>query len=534
MHASGEEVVLVARGKTDQDDGSQLETSAAGLSAENLVLNLKGGELAATAGSESVLLARLKYAFASTDMGPPPPTPLHRVFGKLAVCTLAGLSRDVPRQIFFSLLHTLCSRLDGEESTQLLRTSSLGNVQVLLLLGLNSELQAVTTSRGGSLSWLTVGLAVRMAQDIGLHRDITSNHVAQQQVNRRRRVWAACVIADRWYALSFGQPMTINLYDCDARGPSIFPDACADGLSETEKPFELHAEITKLSILLGRVLRYAYSPLGLDMVTNSTLYQLQEDFEQWRSDLPPTLHFSPEQPDPRAGLLGLLSACVEFVFLRAFLRPKKPIPTRISYRPSVDAWQHVVKRSEHAIRWIAAGGSFFMDTWFIVMYSHMWCFFVQLHAYVATGDAQALGLMQTANDSISQWAQRMKSLSNQAALRTKVASLANTLTVAALSSHQRRGGQGVAQTTNLPPEPAPDTHNVSLSSADPNPGPKNQAANIFDEIFPPLNDTLAPDMQLLELFLHDPQLGWAFQPDGMNVEPAIQNFDEIDRFYMLD
>jgi hypothetical protein len=108
----------------------------------------------------------LKHAFASTNMGPPPPTPLPRVFGKLAVCTLAALSRDVPRHIFFSLLHTLSSRLDGEEGSHLLRTSSLGNVQVLLLLGLSSELHAVTTSRGGSLSWLTVGLALRMAQDI--------------------------------------------------------------------------------------------------------------------------------------------------------------------------------------------------------------------------------------------------------------------------------------------------------------------------------------------------------------------------------
>jgi hypothetical protein len=54
------------------------------------------------------------------------------------------------------------------------------------------------------------------------------------------------------------------------------------------------------------------------MVTNSALYQLQEDFEQWRSDLPAILQFKPEQPDPGAGILGLLSACIEFVFVSAF------------------------------------------------------------------------------------------------------------------------------------------------------------------------------------------------------------------------
>lgn len=81
----------------------------------------------------------------------------------------------------------------------------------------------------------------------GLHRDLNSNAVPKHQLNRRRRVWGGVVTADRWYALSFGQPMTINLFDCDARGPSIYHDDYSGNLDQTEKPYSLHAEITKVS-----------------------------------------------------------------------------------------------------------------------------------------------------------------------------------------------------------------------------------------------------------------------------------------------
>jgi hypothetical protein len=71
--------------------------------------------------------------------------------------------------------------------------------------------------------------------------------------------------------------MTINLLDCDARGPSIYADGCRDGHGDPEAPFTMHAEMTKvgsrgsllmlvhsdtrskqLSILLGRVREYSH------------------------------------------------------------------------------------------------------------------------------------------------------------------------------------------------------------------------------------------------------------------------------------
>ncbi|RSH80757.1 hypothetical protein EHS25_007093 [Saitozyma podzolica] len=395
---------------------------------------------------------------------------------------------------------------------------------------------------GGSFSWLTVGSAIRTALDIGLHRDIAGDEVSQQQIDRRRRVWASCVIADRWYALSFGQPMTINLLDCDAHGPSVYTDGCRDGQGDSEAPFTMHAEMTKvgsrgallmlvhsdtrfkqLSILLGRVLRAAYRPLGMDLITDSTLRQLQQDIEQWHSNLPTTLRLRTERnSDPKAGLLCLFSVCVDFVFMRAFLRPKKPIPPHITFRPRPDSWDDNVSRSELAIKWVAEH----------VMYSYMWCFFVQLHAYVATGDARPLDLMQMVDKSMQGWAAWEPAVSNDLALRTKVFSLANTLTAAALGSHHRRHGHisssDTAVRSGSPPALQPDFAPTDFHLPEP-----TAPVDLFDEVFQPARASLDSDMQLLELFIQDHQLGWALQPSSDYTAPVTDLQEESDPFYSM-
>jgi hypothetical protein len=109
---------------------------------------------------------RLQAPSLVDNVDAPAASPIPRTLGKLAVCALAALSREIPPRIFLSLFHTLSSRMEGEDGTRLLRISNLGNIQVLLLLGVSSELHALTTNQGGSFSWLTVGSAIRMALDI--------------------------------------------------------------------------------------------------------------------------------------------------------------------------------------------------------------------------------------------------------------------------------------------------------------------------------------------------------------------------------
>lgn len=307
----------------------------------------------------------LSFAFTRVEVIPTP-VGLPQALAQLAVCSIAALSREVPRRIARSLFQALRHRLDGAEGMRLMRRSCVGNVQTLLLLGVSAEVHASSTCEGGSRSWLTLGTALRMALDLvshtsrnfafaavvslylqGLHRDLAPSGTLPYELNRRRRVWAAVVISDRWYSTSFGQPQGINLFDCDAAGASIYHDTYTGILNNGDTPYALHAETHKvnhhhdqlsvtdisrsaffldesvcsfcplLRVELKCAVRYAYSPFGMDMNTNTTLCAFQDDLDHWRTDLSGSLVFDASAPTQEAGLLHLLSSCVE---VRSFLK----------------------------------------------------------------------------------------------------------------------------------------------------------------------------------------------------------------------
>lgn len=57
-------------------------------------------------------------------------------------------------------------------------------------------------------------------------------------------------------------------------------------------------------------------------------------------------------------------AHLQFAFLNAFIRPRQPISSQVTFRPPAAAWSALVKRSAEAIHWCATRGNFLLDTWF--------------------------------------------------------------------------------------------------------------------------------------------------------------------------
>jgi len=106
--------------------------------------------------------------------------------------------------------------------------SEIQAIQALLLFASSGELE-----RGmvGTKVWNSLGLAIRMAQDLGLHRETdlaTSKEGNRHYLEMRRRIWGGCLIADRWISavvrfyplffqsdakslMQYGLPMMIDL-----------------------------------------------------------------------------------------------------------------------------------------------------------------------------------------------------------------------------------------------------------------------------------------------------------------------------------
>jgi hypothetical protein len=138
--------------------------------------------------------------------------------------------------------------------------------------------------------------ADHQAQDLGLHRE---SHVRAQTpkdlayVELRRRIWATCVIMDRWYGAALGIPLMVDLLDCDVLLPAGY-DIIQDQNPSTwpiEPSFLALTEHLKLSILVGRVLKTIYSPTGLKHATDEQLYSILEDMRAWKEGLPEGLRF---------------------------------------------------------------------------------------------------------------------------------------------------------------------------------------------------------------------------------------------------
>jgi Fungal specific transcription factor domain len=146
-------------------------------------------------------------------------------------------------------------------------------------------------------AWYWVGIAISLAQSIGIHRDPHCiNSIVPVQLHPLvRRIWWACVIRDRWLSLAKGRPMRVHDEDCDVFMPSAQDVVCeiSNIKPEVRTKFvpahsdtlaEIWVYFVKTSITLGQVLRMHYRVKGLKADTG--------DIEKVATDL--DLHRQPE------------------------------------------------------------------------------------------------------------------------------------------------------------------------------------------------------------------------------------------------
>lgn len=110
-------------------------------------------------------------------------------------CGVAALSSKVPSYVLRAIKNNVAV---ASRESDMLTSTNLQNVQAHLIFAVSMEME-----RGGvgTRVWNSVGLAIRMAQNLGLHRENDSKRdiaTDMHHVELRRRVWGGCIIADRW------------------------------------------------------------------------------------------------------------------------------------------------------------------------------------------------------------------------------------------------------------------------------------------------------------------------------------------------
>ncbi|CAH7684719.1 fungal-specific transcription factor domain-domain-containing protein [Phakopsora pachyrhizi] len=180
------------------------------------------------------------------------------------------------------------------------------NCQTLLLLSYR-RMGSFSLSK----SWSYAGMAIRMAQHLGLHKDLKAHYescpgkfITSQTLQKRKLIWWACVKIDKHLSSCAGKPTMIfeRDYDIsiliedeneeadDERGSGIKPEPA----SPSVKCFNCSVS---LSILVGRTLANLY-PIRPKIIAESDealLPLLDQNFARWYIELPNHLIFDPNE-----------------------------------------------------------------------------------------------------------------------------------------------------------------------------------------------------------------------------------------------
>lgn len=188
--------------------------------------------------------------------------------------------------------------------TRTFHRSQPSTVQSLLLLGYR-EFGLGSMEHG----WLYIGMAIRMAIDLGLNCDPGSwkihGHMlfAPEEIQTRRQIWWTCMLADRYASMYMGRPIMIKDGDHDTHLPEIDSD-------EEEQPWQPVASANvayqpvparfmsafraqcRLCLIVGNIVTEIY-PVREPCSSNKRVHleELENALHRWYLDIPDNLQF---------------------------------------------------------------------------------------------------------------------------------------------------------------------------------------------------------------------------------------------------
>ncbi|ORZ38912.1 fungal-specific transcription factor domain-domain-containing protein, partial [Catenaria anguillulae PL171] len=265
----------------------------------------------------------------------------------------------------------------------LLEPPCLEYIQAMLLLSFHE----MGFLRGST--WLLSGVAIRMAQDIGLNRRMDNLtgalSISPLQRHLMKKTWTAVFIMDRFVCAVLGRPLAIHEEDCDVEWPSPDDERELSGEDGT-KLLSDYVELAKLSAILGKILR------NINSVRNHSpgrlafsLPEIHTALSQWLNQLPPTLRYSfnPKAPIPSrfaAFLNALYYTCIILLY-RPFISSAK---ARSS--PLFPQYLHICSTAAQAIVHICHAR---VDEFFLLPNVILYCLFTAITTLVITLNCMA-------------------------------------------------------------------------------------------------------------------------------------------------
>ncbi|KAK9723081.1 hypothetical protein K7432_002140 [Basidiobolus ranarum] len=246
-----------------------------------------------------------------------------------------GISRSATR-FFFNRAKT---ELDKQY-----HISSLYTVQGLLLMAFNPA--------GG---WLFLGMAVRMAQDLGLHRNIESDSLDPIEKQNRKLAWWGCVIFDRLHSAMGGKPLAINEDDFDTTLPMDYGLKDKGDVSPgSSTSLRYLTQTVRLTMLISKIIRGIYIPRsGAKNKSSTNLWSLNKSLSDWETSLSPEFRIQYDNPPNTSTFACLINSFYQYSLIllnRPFIpRFNDDHEAKASNNPA----QLICERAASRITWIS-------------------------------------------------------------------------------------------------------------------------------------------------------------------------------------
>ncbi|KAH8668316.1 fungal-specific transcription factor domain-containing protein [Xylariales sp. PMI_506] len=191
-----------------------------------------------------------------------------------------------------------------------------------------------------------VGIAMRSALRMGLHRNLPHAQDSAIDVETRRRVFSVCRQLDIYVSAILGFPMLLSDEDIDQPLPSLIDDSfiTKDGLLPTPPEvtpiFEAFNAHARLMDILSKIIKHVYPLKGIEqtvaeggqvnpsyMISYVKVKELETALQQWNEGLPNTWRPDSEGPEEVIRVRNLLRfayAHVQMVLYRPFVHAVSP------------------------------------------------------------------------------------------------------------------------------------------------------------------------------------------------------------------
>lgn len=220
------------------------------------------------------------------------------------------------------------------------KRSTISTVQALMILSMVVKFD--DNDDEDTSHWLVSGMAIRMAQDLGLHRDCSKWPIPDYEIENRKRIWYGVYLMDRLVAADLGRPVSIIDNEFEVGLPSPYELTYQSKLLEQhydyapillveaeasrqnrEPVYSSFVHLVTLAQIIGQILIGLYSPKA-----KNTRYQnlelldiLDNNLANWKLALPRELQVD---PDCITKYLNTAAATVNMAYLCALLLLYRP------------------------------------------------------------------------------------------------------------------------------------------------------------------------------------------------------------------